>query len=483
MSLSPFTVEHFRAWTAGLRLDNGQDWQLEPFQAAFVADVFAGFREAWLVVPEGNTKTTTVAGLALYHCEFTPDAWVPVGAASRDQARIVYRQASGFVRRTPRLAAMFRTYDGYRRIHHRENGAQIEIFAADADTADGVIPTLCLIDEPHRQRDLSLYLTWAGKLDKRGGQIVAISTAGEPGGEFEETRQRMRHEAREVTRRGAFGRYASESAVLHEWAVPEGGDVEDIATVKAANPFSGITEEGLARKFSSPTMTLGHWRRFVCNVPTRSEYAAIQEAEWFAAQVPDDIPPGEGSWLGVDIGWKWDTSAAVPLWIRDEEFRLLGRSEVIVPPRDGSTTDPEDIKAALVRLHERYGYHTAVMDMHRAEDIAHWMQRELEVEVIDWPQTIPAQVGEYNAFMEALRNGWLKHTGDPMLTRHALNAIARVQRGGDAIFERPVQSRRNRDEQDRRVIDALKAAAMAHRVAMLNHKPKPLRRPRRLVTM
>jgi hypothetical protein len=32
----------------------------------------------------------------------------------------------------------------------------------------------------------------AGKLLKRGGQIVTISTAGEPGGEFEDTRAHIR---------------------------------------------------------------------------------------------------------------------------------------------------------------------------------------------------------------------------------------------------------------------------------------------------
>src|SRR5260370_23737026 len=56
--------------------------------------------------------------------------------------------------------------------------------------------------------------------------VVAISTAGEPGGEFEETRERIRQAATEVTRRGCFLRAASPELVLHEWAVPEKGDVE-----------------------------------------------------------------------------------------------------------------------------------------------------------------------------------------------------------------------------------------------------------------
>jgi hypothetical protein len=53
----------------------------------------------------------------------------------------------------------------------------------------------------------------------------------------------------------------------------------------------------------------------------------------------------------------------------------------------------------------------------------------------------------------------LKHTGLPEAARHALNAVARVLPLGDARFDRPSQTRQGGD-QDRRVIDALSAAAM-----------------------
>ena len=60
--------------------------------------------------------------------------------------------------------------------------------------------------------------------------------------------------------------------------------------------------------------------------------------------------------------------------------------------------------------------------------------------------------------------GWLKHSGDAGLTRHALNAVARILPQGDARFDRPSQTRQS-SEQDRRVIDALTAAAMVHSFA------------------
>jgi phage terminase large subunit-like protein len=481
-ALQPFTLAHFHAWASLLTFDNDERVVIEPFQDAFLADVFAGVPEVWLVVPEGNGKTTLVALLTLYHAEFRSRASVPVAASSREQAEVLYRQAEGFVLRdgsplhrvvhsdlqaakgkvktdVPRFTCL----EGYRRINHF-TGARIQVFAADDATGDGVIPTLAILDELHRHKSLALYRTWAGKLHKRGGQLVTISTAGEPGSEFEITRERIRKEAAEVVRTGSHIRASSPRVVLHEWALPDRVHPEDMAAVKAANPFSGITEDSLREKYSSATMTLGHWLRLTCNRPTRAQNTAITEAEWGKAKTADVIPAGEPVDVGLDVAWKWDTTAAVPLWIRDPEYRLLGPAEIVTPPRDGQSTDPAKIEAALHRINARNPIRTIVMDTSRAEQLGQWAESEFGCLVLDWPQGLPAQVLEFERFMEALRKGWLHHSGDAGLTSHALNAIARVLPLGDAVFDRPSQTRISA-EQDRRVIDALKAAAMVHSFA------------------
>ncbi len=483
-TLEPFTVPHFRRWAADLILDNGEPWVPEAYFEAFLADVFAGIRECWLIVPEGNGKTTSLAGLALYYCEHQPYATIPVAASSREQAEILYRQGEGFILRSPRLheecpspiqaakgkrkilVPRFTALEGYRRINHHEGG-RIQIFAADDRTGDGVIPTFGILDELHRHRDLALYRTWAGKLDKRAGQIAVISTSGEPGSEFEQARERIRKTAGEVTRRGAFVRAVASRLVLHEWAVPEGADVHDMTAVKAANPFHAITVESLRAKYESPTMTEEHWLRFVCNRPTRSASAAIADKEWAAARVGEELPRGVPIWLGLDVAWKWDTTAAVPLWWRDPHYRLLGPAEILVPPRDGTSLDPQLIEQALLRIHERNPIHSVVMDMTRAEQLAVWIETELGAKVLDRVQSNTWAAQDYERFMEALRLGWLKHTGDQGLTSHALNAIAKQLGPGMVRFDRPSSTRATASEQPQRVIDALTAAAMVHAVAAL----------------
>ena len=413
-------------------------------------------------MPEGNAKTTLFAGLALYHIEHTRTGMVPVAASSRDQVGILYDQGEGFIVRSELKG--FKCHPGYRRIRYGDL-SRIQIYAADDRTGDGTIYTLALADELHRHRDLRLYRTWRGKLEKRGGQIGAISTRGEPGSEFELTLERIRREATDLSINGSFTRAASSRFVLHEWAVPEDGDVEDMATVKAANPLAAITPEMLAEKRASPTMTLSHWRRFVCNLPTRSDDAAITEAEWYAARSDEEIPEGEPVWLGLDVAWKWDTTAMVPFWMPEPERRLLGPATILTPPRDGNSLDPALVEKALLDIHARNPIHTVVMDMSRAEQLGSWIADNLGATVIDRQQTNLFAVEDYDHFMEGLRNGWLKHAGDAGLTAHALNAIARVLPFGDARFDRSSQSRMG-PEQERRVIDALTAASMVHATAV-----------------
>lgn len=462
--LEPFTSESLRVWGLALELDNGEPWILEDWFLLYADDYFTGVPESWAILPEGNAKTTNFGGLAVYILEHRRRAAIPWAASSREQAEIGYRQAEGFVLGSPRLKAFMKCQEGYRRIKNMHSGGRMQIFAADDRHADGIIPTDGFLDELHRHKDLRLYRTWRGKLLKRNGQIAAFSTSGEPGSEFEETRERIRQATPIVMSRPGFIRCVSDSIALHEYAVPEGGDVDDMATVKLANPFSGVTVEALTAKRASPTMTPAHWSRFVCNLPTRSESAAITESEWFAAKVDDEIPGGEPVDLGMDVAWKWDTTAIVPLWCRSIDWRLFGPAMILTPPRDGSSLDSNEVQAALCAIHDRNPISTIVMDTSRAEFIAEWASQEFGCTVIDRPQTNSEAVQDFDRFMEALRNGWLHHSGDAGLTRHALNAIARMLPQGDARFDRPSQTRRSA-EQDRRVIDALTAAAMVHSFA------------------
>jgi hypothetical protein len=121
---------------------------------------------------------------------------------------------------------------------------------------------------------------------------------------------------------------------------------------------------------------------------------------------------------------------------------------------------PDAVKHELLEMAERYKLEVVVMDMSRAEDIAAWMEDDMGLTVIDRAQSNKFAREDFEAFTDGLRNGTLKHTGDPGLRSHVLHAIARRLPGGAYRFDRPSDLRGNARLQDRRVIDALTAAAM-----------------------
>jgi len=144
---------------------------------------------------------------------------------------------------------------------------------------------------------------------------------------------------------------------------------------------------------------------------------------------------------------------------------------VLTPPRDGTSLDPHLVEKALTDLNARNPIHTVVMDPSRGEQLGAWIEETFGATVIARGQTAPLAIVDYERFMEALRSGWLKHSGDADMTQHALNAVARIDRFGAARFDRAAATRGGGPQQELRVIDALIAAAMVH--AQASFQPEP----------
>lgn len=459
-SAKPFSLEHFEWWARRLVLDNGSPWELEDFQLEFLADLFGGARENWLIVPEGNAKTTLVAGVGLYGLRFAPDALIPVAASSRDQARIMYRQAKGFLRRSKLddPGFEFLAFDGYRRIDLRGPGrtkrgevlGSMEMHAADAGTGDGIIPfPFALLDELHRHRDMSLYETWRGKLDKRGSQLVGISTAGEADSVFEETRARVRRATPVVESRPGFVRCRSREISFHEYQLEAGGDPADMVAVKRCNPLPSITVESLSSKRASPTMSEQHWQRFVCNVAVRSAQAWIPAQAWDAAREDGaSIPFGETVTVGVDVGLVHDATGVVCAWRRPDGRALIEAR--VWTPSGGGKIRLDDIEDYLRELSFRFDVVDVLYDPRFFERSAQTLSDE-GLSMVELTQNSSSMADAYQGFYSAVAEGQIVHSGDPVLTAHVLGTAAEMTDRGWKV-------RKMRQSQR---IDACVAAVMA----------------------
>jgi phage terminase large subunit-like protein len=459
----PSELADFAGFCEELRLDNGKPFVLEPFQRVILSDFFEGATQTLVLIPKKNGKTTLVAAIGLYHLLTTVDADAYIAAASRDQASLVLKQARKFLRSSPALQ-QYMTMKQREIVSTRDEGF-LRVLASDVDTADGVIPTLAIVDELHRHKSTDLLGVFRDGLGPRQGRMITITTAGD---DSESALGQMRAQAYRmptVRRDGAYRYARSRNAdwAMHEWALDDDQDREDMGLVKTANPASWHTIEELQRRRDDPSTTPWQWARFACGVWLQGEDTAIGPVEW-AGCGSDEIPvPDDGATvrIGLDLGFKEDTTAAVVHWLDQEGVAWLGRCVVLVPPAErGVGLRKKAILDMVAGLAEAFGAREVVIDPETGgEIVAQDLEEQLGVEVVAHSQKPAPMAQAAERFYAAVREGTIRHPRDDVLTRHVLNAHRRSTSDGRWSFVKETK-------QSKKHIDALIAAAMVHNVAI-----------------
>ena len=135
-------------------------------------------------------------------------------------------------------------------------------------------------------------------------------------------------------------------------------------SIKSVNPASWMTPDLLQEELDSPSFTPWAHQRFRCGLWVSGEDSAIATQEWASCAKPGtDIPAGaEGVHVGIDLGWRRDCTAFVPV-CRIEEGRVrVGMPTILVPPQDGSSLDAEEVFGVATMMRDRWPGCTFVLD-------------------------------------------------------------------------------------------------------------------------
>lgn len=500
--LRPNTLDHFRYWTSLTTLDNGEVWDLEEFQCEIVVEVFRGYREVLAVLPTGSYKTTTFGGLGLYHMQFTPGAKVPLGAAAKPQAAILYEQASGFVTRSKWLQRRFSIKDGTKSIVGMKGtplaGRWMRVYSASDDTGDGIIPTLPMLDELHRHKGNDLYGTWRDKLTKTNGTMVVLSTAGDtednPLEVLREAAKRL-PDVITIDGRHTIARSKDKGFVMHEWALRKGDDLDDLELVKLANPAKQVTLEELKMRRDSPSTKLWQWARFTCNVRTKGENSAI-EPEFFDEWREDGIVigPTVPTYLGLDLGWRIDHTGITPVGWESSVRRIIASPITLAPPVDeddivrhllmfcwlldvrGIVYDPNAGGEQMVQQLEKGTHHLQTDENARAEAGLPSLAAAGDdpLVFIEHSQNNEAMSLASVRFDEAFSKGWFRHDGSSKCATpgcrcggfrgHATNAVTKTLGGEKWKYDRPADAKGGKRK--KYPIDGLTGAEFANSIAV-----------------
>jgi phage terminase large subunit-like protein len=232
--------------------------------------------------------------------------------------------------------------------------------------------------------------------------------------------------------RHLHARAANDSFALHEWALDDGDDVDDIETVKLANPASIQTVELLRQRHDSPSMLPWQWARFACGIWVGAESWWLKAETWQESVSEETLEPGDRITVGFDGSRYRDATALVGCRVEDG---LLQPLQVWERPTDlpayvGWEVPGGQVAGAVADAMERFHVERLYADPPLWQsELDEWVRLYGDV-VSRYPTNRARFMAAVERFRTDLLAGAVPHTADEVLGRHVLNAQTREVRGG-----------------------------------------------------
>jgi phage terminase large subunit-like protein len=306
----------------------------EPWVFDFVAAIFGAYdvetgrrliREALMLIPKKNSKSTLAAGIMLTALilNWRVSAEMIILAPTVEIANNAYAPARDMIKADDELSELFHVQDHVRTITHRTMGATLKVVAADSDTVGGKKASWVLIDEEwifgKKVNSEAMFREAMGGLASRPeGIVIKLSTQSDepPAGIF---RQDLQY-ARDV--RDGKIQDSKFLPVLYEHPpeMVESGEHLKLDNLAMVNPNFGVSvdAEYLEREFS------------------KAELAGEGSLRGFLAKhgnVEIGLNLRSDRWPGADFWAKQGTAQGLTL------DQLLDRSEVVDVGIDGGGLD------------------------------------------------------------------------------------------------------------------------------------------------
>lgn len=463
------------AWCAQYVVDDeeGQPWQFTPEQARFVLWLYEIDPETGqftypvgiLQRLKGWGKDPLAAALALFElvgpCRFSHfdpsmpggcvgrenrSAWVQIIAVSKDQTKNTMFLLPNMI---PDWTRQEFNLDIQKEIIQVRGyaGRRIEAVTSSFRAAEGNRPTFVIANETHHwtpsRGGKELWRTLYNNVYKSkngNSRILCLTNAYMPGeGSVAEALRQQENEVLEGVAAFSGVLYDSleanaEAPLTPEWAPYILRRIRGDATWLNVDLITSALQ-------TTSVAGASQLRRFWYNQIVAAEDALYNESEWDGAAVRSArLEAGDEIVMGFDGGKSDDASALVAIRIRDKVAFPLA----IWQRPDGS--DDWEINPAVVDSKVRqamstYKVRAFFSDVHPWENFVwRWGEDFRDILVVkaeakrtvgyDMRGNIKETTHANEALMESIRQGDIKHNGDLLLRRHALNARARYNNWG-----------------------------------------------------
>jgi len=431
------------------------DWQwsdlIAPLYGWRQADGRRRYVRAFVEIPKKNGKSTICSGLALYHlvADGETGAEVYCAAADRQQAAIVYNDATAMVEASPALSHRLELVKSQKRIVHFQSGSVFRALAADAGRNEGLKTSALIFDELHAQKNRALWdsLRWGGAARSQP-MMVAITTAGYD-------RTSICYEQYLYAKGILEGRHQDSAFFAYIAEAEESDDWTDEKVWHKANPSLGVTIklDAFRRDFleakQSPASE-NAFRRYRLNQWTEQDVRWIGMDRWAAcaADFDDSDLEGRPCYAGLDMAATQDITAFVlvvpfedgtyrilpKFWVPKEANKKRERTnkaridhwikQGYITEHEGDEIDFDMVRRDILELCERFNVRKIGKDKWNSAQIGQQLAGE-GIEVVDIGQGkwLSPAAKEFERLVNA---GLLQHNDNPVLNWMAGNVTAVV---------------------------------------------------------
>ncbi len=442
----------------------GQPVRLRRWQKALIYRLYEltptgrrRYSRALFELPKGNGKTPLAACVALYELAGPGKGSpiIPVGAASFEQADLLFGDMKTCARESPTLRHHLEVYDT--EILVRNAPGRAYRVAAAAGTNDGQRPSAFIADELHEWTGNKerVHLVLGNGTAKRADSLqLSITT---PGSDLDSLAGRLHSHGLRVN-----AGEVDDPGFLFVWfGAGDGYDLDDPAQLRAAviaaNPAAGdfldvdtvVARAAQIPRFEFERYHLGRW--------TKADDSWLPPGAWAACEGPVDLDPHRPAYVGIDMALRNDSIGVVLA-----QLDPAGVAHVLPKvwtPSHGQTLDVAAVEGYLRDLHRRYRVAEFAYDPAYFERSAQALADE-GLPMLEFPQSRPRMVPACSLAYEQISAGNVRHDGHPTLTDHVESAVQRTSDAGWTLSKG--RSRRKIDAAIALVIALARAHAGQH---------------------
>lgn len=440
----------------------GQNIRLEDWQCFLLTTVFGWrkrdtntrrFRKVYAEIPRGNAKSTLTSAVALKALAADREGGAEVysAATTKDQARIVFKDAQAMARKRPELCKALGVNILAHAITQEATDSVFQALASDHDTLDGKNIHLAAVDELHAHKTREVHDVLETGLGKRPQSMMwTITTAGSD-------RAGICYEVRAYSIKILTGVVTDHSVFAIIYTIDDGDDWTSEETWKKANPNWGVSVQPdmiaqLAAKAMQMPAAQANFKTKHLNVWVNADQAWMDMRAWDRAgdyKLSIEQFAGERCYLGLDLASKTDIAARLAVFPRlvgdvthyyvfgsyflPDQAIVDGRNsqysgwalQELVRTTPGDVLDFQTIEDDLTALSSQHEIVEIGYDPWQATQLAHRMTQTGAhmQEVRNTVANFSAPMKEIDALV---RSGRLHHNGDPVLTWMISNVVCHM---------------------------------------------------------